>query len=508
MRKKKSKNRKNNKCDKNKVKIILILLIGIILLIITLLFLCNVCKDDSIDGNIVNETSNTSSIVEKEEKAIVTFMDSDGSVISQKEVYIKQVINKPKSPKKDGYDFVEWQLNGVKYDFTKEVTSDITLEAKWSKIKNKYTVYFNSNGGTSVEKQIITDGNKAYKPKNPKKTGYDFVEWQLDGNKYDFTNAVKKSITLKAKWSKIKNKYTVTFDSDGGSAFSKQIVEEDSFASKPINPEKEGYKFVEWQLSGIKYDFSQKVKKNITLKAKWNKKNKYTVTFKSEGEATLSEQIVEEGDKVTKPADPLRDGYKFVEWQLNGAKYDFTKEVITNITLVAKWSKQYSTGESVEISGEGFNVIRDNGDSVTLLAKYNVSSSLKQSKSIIGVALCSEKGWGQSGVNIDLNLYSGTGISRVKGYESYLKTLTLDDSLTATLLTRDDLIELGCSSSTCINKKNASWIIRQQPFWLRTTSHLSKWSFYYVNDRGNIAGNYDVAQYGIRPVITISKSSL
>jgi len=66
---------------------------------------------------------------------------------------------------------------------------------------NEFTVKFDSNGGTIVESQTITKGEKATKPADPTKEGYTFDGWYLDSEKYDFNTEVTKDITLKAKWS-------------------------------------------------------------------------------------------------------------------------------------------------------------------------------------------------------------------------------------------------------------------------------------------------------------------
>ena len=67
-------------------------------------------------------------------------------------------------------------------------------------------------------------------------------------------------------------KYTVTFDSNGGSAVDKQTVESGTAASKPANPTKTGYTFVAWfedESLTMPYYFASKVVKNLTLYAKW-----------------------------------------------------------------------------------------------------------------------------------------------------------------------------------------------------------------------------------------------
>lgn len=70
-------------------------------------------------------------------------------------------------------------------------------------VAEKFTVTFNTKGGSAVRKQEVEKGEKATKPANPTKSGYDFVDWYLDEaytNVYDFNTPVTKDITLYAKW--------------------------------------------------------------------------------------------------------------------------------------------------------------------------------------------------------------------------------------------------------------------------------------------------------------------
>ena len=67
----------------------------------------------------------------------------------------------------------------------------------------KYTVTFDSNGGSAVSAQTITKGQKATKPADPTRSGYTFAGWTLDGKAYDFNTAVNSDIKLVAKWNKI-----------------------------------------------------------------------------------------------------------------------------------------------------------------------------------------------------------------------------------------------------------------------------------------------------------------
>ena len=94
--------------------------------------------------------------------------------------------------------------------------------------------------------------------------------------------------------------YTVTFDTDGGSAVDAQKVEDGKTAAKPADPTKDGFTFAGWTLDGKPYDFEQLVKSDITLKATWKAVEGGTTTDPSEkpGEGDKPEQ----GDN-NKPAD-------------------------------------------------------------------------------------------------------------------------------------------------------------------------------------------------------------
>ena len=81
--------------------------------------------------------------------------------------------------------------------------------------KKKFTVTFNSDGGSDVSAQTVTEGGKAAKPEDPTKasgfmaglwtgtppsTTYTFAGWQKDGAAYDFDTPVTANITLTATW--------------------------------------------------------------------------------------------------------------------------------------------------------------------------------------------------------------------------------------------------------------------------------------------------------------------
>lgn len=68
----------------------------------------------------------------------------------------------------------------------------------------KYTVKFDTKGGSKIKNQIITSGKKVSKPKNPTKKNYLFAGWYNGKTKYNFNKPVTKNLTLTAKWTKVK----------------------------------------------------------------------------------------------------------------------------------------------------------------------------------------------------------------------------------------------------------------------------------------------------------------
>ena len=209
----------------------------------------------------------------------VTFDSYGGTPVPPKqEVEYGHAATKPADPTLKGYTFAFWYLgedeqNATAYDFNTPVTGDITLTAKWN--INKYTVTFNSYGGTPVPPaQEVEYGHTATKPADPTLKGYTFAFWYLgedeqNATAYDFNTPVTENITLTAKWNI--NKYTVTFNSYGGTPVPPvQEVEYGLTATKPAAPEKTGYTFDGWYLGDEKYDFSAAVEQNITLTAKWH----------------------------------------------------------------------------------------------------------------------------------------------------------------------------------------------------------------------------------------------
>lgn len=139
---------------------------------------------------------------------LVTFDTDGGSNVLSQLVNKNNTVIEPEKPVKNGYEFVEWQLDGKAYQFNQPVTSNLTLKAIWIENENvviKHIVTFNSNGGSKIKKQTVTSGELAKEPKNPVKKGYVFIGWTLNGKQFDFaTTSITSDIALDANWAPLK----------------------------------------------------------------------------------------------------------------------------------------------------------------------------------------------------------------------------------------------------------------------------------------------------------------
>ena len=224
------------------------------------------------------------------------------------------------------------------------VTGEITITAEG--VINTYTVTFETNGGSNVESKPVNHGEKVTKPTEPTCDGYSFAGWYLNGAPYDFGRDVTGDITLVAQWKL--NTYTVTFNPNyDGAASTTYTYAHGTTVTEPTEPTRTGYTFKFWYVQGgAETDYFSGGEKTatgtITLVAKWEI-NAYTVTFNPNNGEDSTTQEVDYLGKASEPTDPVREGYTFLGWYLDGAPYDFNRDVTGDITLVAQWSENYYT---------------------------------------------------------------------------------------------------------------------------------------------------------------------
>ena len=214
------------------------------------------------------------------------------------------------------------------------------------------TYAYGALGGTYAE-QIVQAGEKAIQPDVPSRQGYQFTGWYLDDTKYDFNAAVTGNMTLTAKWTA--NSYTITFDTDGGSAIDPITQGYDTTINAPAAPTKTGYTFMGWNPVLP----ATMPAGDMTLTAQW-RINRYTVTFDTDGGSAVDAQTVAYGEKAKTPADPTKTGYTFAGWELGGNAYDFAASVTEDMTLTAKWKDSEKPTGEIKISKNSWKAFLNN----------------------------------------------------------------------------------------------------------------------------------------------------
>lgn len=186
---------------------------------------------------------------------------------------------RPTDPEKEGYVFAGWYVDpelSKEYNFDASITADLKLYAKFEEAAavETQTVTFMKDSETTYDTTVVKKGNTVGAPAEPTNDGYSFGGWYTDVNcttAYDFNLPLNTDITLYAKWLA---KYTVSFDTDGGSTVETQTVVTGNKATKPaVNPTKKGYNFVGWYTDNTyttEFDFENAIiRDNTTIYAKF-----------------------------------------------------------------------------------------------------------------------------------------------------------------------------------------------------------------------------------------------
>lgn len=208
-----------------------------------------------------------------------------------------------------------------------------------------YTLSFDSAGGSAVASQVTT-GNVT-RPANPTRTGYDFVDWMTtDGGSapFDFTSPITANATAYAKWATITR--TLTFDSQGGSAVASQTVGYGQTWTRPADPTRSGYLFVNWMTTAggnITFSFGQMPSANATAYAKWA--TPVTLTFDANGGSAVDPIVTVAGSVFQLPKATSRFGHYLRGWR-NSAGTVLTSASVnapaTNTTYTAEWVTGFS----------------------------------------------------------------------------------------------------------------------------------------------------------------------
>jgi len=309
--------------------------------------------------------------------------------------------------------------------FTVQGDASLIIELVYA--PTKYTITFNSNGGSAVSTvyyniygQYSTSStgtlSGAYTLPTPTKTGYDFAGWKVDtavggwtGTLAAGTAAANKygNVSLTAQWTG--TYYTVTFAPNGGTVdtTTKQVQYASNYGTLPT-PNRSGYTFAGWDLNGTTITSSSTVStaSNHTLTAKWTA-IEYTITYtanKGTG-ANVTQKATYDAKFTTKASNTFsRTGYTFAGWSTSTtslagsyqkASTEYTYNTANNLTLNAYWSANKYT---INLNGNGGSttvgtVTNLTKSGTTLTATYDTSGTFVATMTRTGFTF---KGWSSS----------------------------------------------------------------------------------------------------------------
>ena len=235
-----------------------------------------------------------------------------------------------------GYTQVGWSTvdGGEKvYGFEDIYTKNeaLTLYPVWN--TNKYTITFDTNGGSEIAPITQDYGTEITAPDNPTRKGYTFKGWDKEIPE----TMPAENITVKAQWEI--NQYTITFDTNGGSEIAPITQDYGTEITAPDNPTRKGYTFKGWD----KEIPEAMPAENMTVKAQWEI-NQYTIAFDTNGGSEIAPITQDYGTEITAPDNPTRKGYTFKGWDKEIPK----TMPAENITITARWKDtEKPTGEII-----------------------------------------------------------------------------------------------------------------------------------------------------------------
>ena len=361
----------------------------------------------------------------KRKEFTVKFVSDDKEIKEEKVKYQDKISNYP-SVEKEGYTLDGWLLDGIAFDEDTKIDKNITLNANWKGQQAEYTILYKKelSDGTYDEDTEELEGiaGETVRAEVEDHTGYfvDNTESILEGIiKADGSTQLVVVYKL--------NRYTVRFDTNGGTNISDITVKHGDTIDSIAEPTKKGYSFVGWEIDGEEFDPSMEIESNLVLTARWEEAVKtymiayyqedlygeylledldelqghvgdvvYADTNKYEGfeinrahkDSKLSGEITEDSKLIlqvyydrkeytvsfmdearivskakVKYQDYVRefpllegeDGYVLVGWLLDGDEYDFDTPVEEDITLVAKWEMPQEAEYTVLTIFEGLD---------------------------------------------------------------------------------------------------------------------------------------------------------
>ena len=182
----------------------------------------------------------------------------------------------------------------------------------------------------------------------------------------------------------------------------------------------------------------------------------------------------------------------------------------------------YEIGEEIKIGEEVFNVVSQTDETVTMLAQYNLGTDYKQTMNENKVSFSNSNGWEYKikPSEAEIDRYEGNVKDYIKNYVAYLNEVTESDFVKGDLISLSQLGTLDCkyptnygdvedsNLKTCANSKYKEWLVNDQIWWTKSIYPEANNTVWYVYKSGALHGAKYNDVRGIRPIITIPKSTI
>lgn len=264
----------------------------------------------------------------------LTFM-SQGVVHYADEVTIKSAAPSVADPERDGYEFIGWYVDAnctepFVYDdafdgYFGAGAADVTVYAGFARIA---TITYLADGGATPasQEQTVKSSTSVSAAQIPKKPGYDFVGWYLEGEEFDFVayfefSTERQDVTLHARF-KVRTVYIWYYaDPSSDEPFYTQPVTIDTKQEHNDEPYKEGYVFKAWYTDPecteeFDFDayFADPDKQSVSVYAGYEKVELTTViTYYADG-VWFGQQSVTSVDDQQFNKTPVKFAHKFTGW--------------------------------------------------------------------------------------------------------------------------------------------------------------------------------------------------
>jgi uncharacterized repeat protein (TIGR02543 family) len=330
---------------------------------------------------------------------------------------------------REGHTFNGWDRA---FDF---VSSNMTVTARWT--INNYTVTFDYAGGMNRAGggriQSVRHGGAAVEPVLTR-IGYTFDGWDRAFNN------VTQDITVTARWTL--NRYTVTFDVNGGSALSAanrtRTRDHNATVGTLPTPTRTGHTFAGWftaRTGGTRITSTTQITANTTFFARWTL-NRYTVTFDVNGGSALSAanrtRTRDHNATVGSLPTPTRANHTLVGWfttRTGGTRITTTQRITANTTYFARWAANPARPANPRATANSRTEITVSWNRVTGATGYEVWRSTTANGTftrVRDVTSGSTLSWRNTGLVADRQYFyrvrAYTTVNGVKAFSPYTAT--------------------------------------------------------------------------------------